>query len=92
MIHADGSRGVNASGANQMMPVVVYYVACSLDGYIATADGGVDWLEPFQAGVPTFATASGQDSLRLVEVKTYPNGLVQLNYEPAAETGAPGSA
>lgn len=32
------------------MPDVVYYVACSLDGYIATADGGVDWLTPFQSG------------------------------------------
>lgn len=27
---------------------VVYYAACSLDGYIATADGGVEWLMPFQ--------------------------------------------
>ena len=27
---------------------VIYYVAASLDGFIATPDGGVEWLSPFE--------------------------------------------
>jgi dihydrofolate reductase len=29
-------------------PLLRYYVAASVDGFIATPDGGVDWLAPFQ--------------------------------------------
>lgn len=27
---------------------IVYYVAASLDGFIATPEGGIDWLQPFE--------------------------------------------
>jgi dihydrofolate reductase len=30
------------------LPEVIYYAACSLDGFIATEAGGVEWLLPFQ--------------------------------------------
>jgi dihydrofolate reductase len=30
------------------MPQVIYYVATSLDGYIAIPDGGLEWLAPFE--------------------------------------------
>ena len=31
------------------MAEIVYYAACSLDGYIATEDGGVAWLNPYNS-------------------------------------------
>jgi dihydrofolate reductase len=32
-----------------MKPALIYYVAASLDGYIARPDGAVDWLESIEA-------------------------------------------
>jgi dihydrofolate reductase len=32
------------------MAEIIYYVATSLDGFIATPDGGIEWLAPFEAG------------------------------------------
>jgi len=59
------------------MPEVVYYVAMSLDGYIATTDGVVDWLAPFEAGEEDYGfsgfTAS-IDSL-LIGSRTYEESI-----------------
>ena len=32
------------------MVEIVYYAAASLDGFIATPDGGIDWLPPIESG------------------------------------------
>ncbi len=41
-----------------MPPRFIVYIAVSVDGYVATPDGGVEWLEPFdseQLGYSSFA-------------------------------------
>ena len=40
------------------MPDIVYYVAASLDGYIATPDGGIAWLAPFEAAGEDYGYAA----------------------------------
>lgn len=39
------------------MVKIVYYVASSLDGYIATPDGGIDWLPPLDSDSEDFGYA-----------------------------------
>lgn len=37
---------------------LVYYVAASLDGFIASEDGGVEWLAPFEGGDDDYGYAA----------------------------------
>jgi len=59
------------------MPDVIYYVAVSLDGYIATPDGGVDWLSAFQTPEEDYGYAAFFDSIDalLFGSRTYEQAL-----------------
>jgi len=48
------------------MPEVTYYVAASLDGYIATADGGIEWLAPFEGTGEDYGYSAFYDSVDAV--------------------------
>ena len=59
------------------MPEVVYYVATSLDGYIATPEGSVDWLSTFEGTEEDYGYAefySTVDAL-LLGSRTYEQNL-----------------
>ncbi|PKQ19913.1 MAG: dihydrofolate reductase [Actinobacteria bacterium HGW-Actinobacteria-6] len=45
------------------MPEIIYFVAMSLDGYIATPDGGVGWLAPFEGGPEDYGYTGFYDSV-----------------------------
>ncbi|MGC3962770.1 MAG: dihydrofolate reductase family protein [Rhodocyclaceae bacterium] len=45
---------------------LIYYVATSLDGFIATADGGIDWLAPFEGGAQDYGYAAFIDRIDAV--------------------------
>jgi dihydrofolate reductase len=59
------------------MTEVVYYVAASLDGYIATPDGGVEWLAPFEGTGEDYGYAKFYASVDAVLLgrKTYEKSL-----------------
>jgi dihydrofolate reductase len=48
------------------MPDIIYYVAASVDGYIATPDGGIGWLAPFESSAEDYGYASFYSSVDAV--------------------------
>jgi dihydrofolate reductase len=56
---------------------IVYYVAASLDGFIATPDGGIDWLKPFEGGSEDYGYRQFYESIDgvLLGRKTYEQSL-----------------
>jgi dihydrofolate reductase len=59
------------------MPQVIYYVAASLDGYIAIPDGGLEWLAPFEAKGEDYGYADFYESIDAVLLgsRTYEKSL-----------------
>jgi dihydrofolate reductase len=68
------------------MPEIVYSVATSVDGYIATADGSVDWLAPFQNTGDEHGTSGLESSVDalLLGSHTYEFAL-ELGYWPSPD-------
>ncbi len=63
------------------MPEVIYYVASSLDGYIATTEGGVEWLTPYQCQGDSYGYAEFYQSVDSVVMGS-------RTYEKCLEMGA----
>jgi len=59
------------------VPEIVYYVAQSVDGFIATTEGGLDWLAPFEASGEDYDYAAFYDSVDAVLLgsRTYEQAL-----------------
>ena len=57
---------------------IVYYVAASLDGFIATPGGGIEWLKPFEGGVEDYGYGEFYSSIEGVL-------LGRITYEKALQ-------
>jgi uncharacterized protein YhfF/dihydrofolate reductase len=70
------------------MPEIIYYVATSLDGYIATADGGIAWLTPFETADEDYGYAAFYASVEalLLGSRTYEQ---LLTFDPWPYSGKP---
>ena len=62
---------------------VVYYVACSLDGFIATKDGGVDWLNPYNSSESGYADFYASIDALVMGSHTYEFALDQGDWPSA---------
>jgi dihydrofolate reductase len=69
---------------------VIYSVAVSLDGYIASADGGVDWLAPFTKSIDPSEYTAFLDSIDAIPVgsRTYEPAL-GISGDSFGSTGKP---
>ena len=59
------------------MPEIIYYVAMSLDGFIAPTDGSLEWLAPFEASAEDYGFGAFYDSVDTVLLgsRTYEQAL-----------------
>lgn len=59
------------------MPEVIYFVAQSVDGFIATPDGGIGWLAPFEGAGEDYGYSAFYASVDAVLVgrRTYEQSL-----------------
>ncbi len=62
---------------------IVYYVACSLDGFIATESGGVDWLSPYNSSEFGYADFYAPIDALLMGSHTYEFTLGQGDWPSA---------
>jgi dihydrofolate reductase len=69
---------------------IIYYVATSLDGFIATVDGGVNWLTPFQELGEDYGFATIQESVDAVLMGsgTYEK-VLEFGGDPLGAMGKP---